>query len=406
MKIFYLAHRVPYPADKGEKIRTFHQINYLVEQGHQLTVFAPVEDAAEVGFAKDLQAKLGVNVVTAPLGSALWRKLSAVLTGQPVSQTHFFCPALLALLQQQLQTEQPDAVVCTSSAMAVYVQRAGLVSPTKRLCTLLMDFMDLDSDKWQQYAANSRGPMRWVYQREARLVAKAELQIYQQFDHCFFISDNEVQLFAKQLADASKVSVLANGLDTKTFYPASSPARPQAPVFLFTGVMNYKPNEDAVLWFVQSMWQQVLANYPAARFIIAGMQPSSRIVQLGKVAGIEVTGYVDDILPYYHQASIFIAPFRLARGVQNKILQAMACGLPVITTPLGAEGIACKPGEHLLTATTEADFIACIEQLLDSPRLQLALQTNGPELIRQHYSWDGVLQNLPALLQQRQEASA
>ncbi|MCH8537241.1 MAG: TIGR03087 family PEP-CTERM/XrtA system glycosyltransferase [Alkalimonas sp.] len=406
MNILYLAHRVPFPADKGEKIRTYHQIKYLVEQGHQLTILAPIEEVDEATFAAELQQTLPVKVVTAKLGSGLWRKVSALLTGQPISQTHFYSPELLVALKDLLTTVKLDAVVCTSSAMAIYLDRAGMFKECHRSATLLMDFMDLDSDKWQQYANNAAWPMRLVYQREAKLVAQAEQRIYQQFDHCFFISDNEVQLFARRQSDASKVSVLANGLDTSVFYPASSPATPVAPVFLFTGVMNYKPNEDAVLWFVQSMWQQVLAKYPGARFVIAGMQPSSRILQLAKIPGIEVTGYVDDILPYYHQASIFIAPFRLARGVQNKILQAMACGLPVITTPMGAEGIACQHGVHLLTASDEAEFVASIERLQAEPDLRLALQSNGPELIRQQYSWEGVLQTLPELLQQRQEASA
>ncbi len=406
MKILVLAHRVPYPADKGEKIRTYHQIKYLVEQGHQLTVLAPLEDDAEQGFAEALQQKLGIDVITARLGSGLGRKISAVLRGLAVSQSHFFSPALLAQFKQLLTTEQPDTVLCTSSAMALYLDHAGLSEQAKRDCTLLMDFMDLDSDKWQQYARQASIPMRWVYQREARLVARAERQIYQQFDRCFFISDNEVTLFSQQLTDASKVSVLANGLDTSAFYPASAPANATEPVFLFTGVMNYKPNEDAVLWFVQSMWAQVRQQYPSARFIIAGMSPSAKIQQLASQPGVEVTGYVDDILPYYHQASIFIAPFRLARGVQNKILQAMACGLPVITTPMGAEGIACQPGEHLLTAQTEAEFLQCIAEVQQNPALRQALQQNGPELIRQRYSWEGVLQPLQRILAAKEEASA
>lgn len=406
MKILVLAHRVPYPADKGEKIRTYHQIKYLVEQGHQLTVLAPLEDEAEQGFAEALQQKLGLDVITTRLGSGLGRKVSALLRGLAVSQSHFFSPELLAEFEQLLATGQPDAVLCTSSAMALYVERSGLTKQAKRQCSLLMDFMDLDSDKWRQYARQASIPMRWVYQREAWLVGRAERTIYQQFDRCFFISNNEVSLFSQQLAEASKVSVLANGLDTAAFYPAATPANPTDPVFLFTGVMNYKPNEDAVLWFVQSMWSQVRQQYPAARFIIAGMSPSAKIQQLATQPGVEVTGYVEDILPYYHQASIFIAPFRLARGVQNKILQAMACGLPVITTPMGAEGIACQPGEHLLTAHTETEFLQCIELVQQSATLRQALQQNGPELIRQQYSWEGVLQPLQTLLAAKAEGAA
>ena len=162
--------------------------------------------------------------------------------------------------------------------------------------------------------------------------------------------------------------------------------------------MDYLPIEDAVLWFVKSCWQQIITNWPEAKFLIVGMQPSQRIQQLAKLPGITVTGYVSDILPFYHQADIFIAPFRLARGVQNKILQAMACGLPVLTTSLGAEGIACSTGEHLLIANTEAEIIENISMLLTDEVLANKLSLAGPKLIQQKYSWEGALKELPELL--------
>ncbi len=398
VKVVYLSHRVPFPADKGEKIRTFHQLKYLLSKGIEITVFSPVSCDTELAFAQALQEKLPLKVETAKLEAAWIRKAKGLLTNRPISETHFYSVALAQKLKGYLENDMPDAIVCTSSAMASYLTAILKNNLLSSRCRLLMDFMDLDSDKWQQYASQSAWPLSWIYQREARLLAQAELAIYQQFDHCFFISANETTLFSKRLEENKKVSVLANGIDTEEFYPITKQMNTSAPVFLFTGVMDYLPNEDAVLWFVKSCWQQIITNWPEAKFLIAGMQPSQKIQQLAKLPGITVTGYVSDILPFYHQADIFIAPFRLARGVQNKILQAMACGLPVLTTSLGAEGIACSTGEHLLIANTEAEIIENISMLLTDEVLANKLSLAGPKLIQQKYSWEGALKQLPELL--------
>ena len=398
MKIIYLSHRIPFPADKGEKIRTFHQLKYLLAQGFDITVFSPVNDDNEALFAEQLEQALPLRVVTARLGAAWLRKVKGLVSQQALSVSHFYAATLAQQLKAAIQHSKPDAIVCTSSAMACYVEpllQQKIIPPS---CRLLMDFMDLDSDKWQQYAEKASGIWRWIYQREARLIAQAELSAHAVFDHCFFISENETSLFCARGATKAKVSVLANGIDTGEFYPSPKPLQQQAPVFLFTGVMDYLPNEDAVLWFVKSCWEHILQRWPQAQFIIAGMQPSQKIQQLARLKGITVTGYVNDILPYYHQADVFVAPFRLARGVQNKILQAMACGLPVVTTTLGAEGIACEQGEHILLADNEQDIIAQVSALLTDPALYAKLQQNGPALIQQQYSWEGVLQALPKLL--------
>lgn len=407
MDIMIVAHRVPYPADKGEKIRTFHQLKYLVEQGFQLTVFAPVERPQELEYASQLAQALSIKVITAPLPAAWWRKLKALCCNRAMSEMHFYSQALQQQLSAAVQASAPRAMLATSSAMAPYISKAVSQLGAAKRPLLLMDFMDLDSDKWRQYSVTAGWPMRWVYRREAKLVAQLEQQIYRNFDHCFFISANEVELFGQQLSDTAKVSVLANGLDTQAFYPAEPKATDQvatAPVFLFTGVMDYLPNEDAVLWFVEAMWPLIRQRYPQAKFYIAGMQPSKRIQQLEKQPGVIVTGYVDAILPYYQQADIFVGPFRLARGVQNKILQAMACGLPIVTTPLGAEGIACRAEQHLLLAATESEFVAAIFRLLEDQALRLTLRQQAVALISDHYSWDGVLQPLSKLLKEPGEA--
>ena len=258
--------------------------------------------------------------------------------------------------------------------------------------------MDLDSDKWKQYSTMSYWPMRWVYKREARLLAKLEHRIQQTFEHCFFISQNEVDLFHKQVGATQNVHVLGNGIDTSVFYPPEKKTNNTDPVFIFTGVMNYKPNIDAVLWFMKHAWGLIRNKYPEARFIIAGMNPSSAIQQLDRNLGIEVTGFIDDILPYYHQADYFVAPFTIARGVQNKILQAFACGLPVVTSSMGAEGIECRDGEHIIIAGTGEEYLQAINKLESSPSLKTKITDAALKLIHEKYSWNEKLKVLDSFL--------
>jgi glycosyltransferase involved in cell wall biosynthesis len=170
---------------------------------------------------------------------------------------------------------------------------------------------------------------------------------------------------------------------------------------LFTGVMNYKPNEDAVEWFVSAIWPGILAQWPDAEFIIVGMTPSQKVQQLGKKQGVTVTGFVEDIVPYYQKAHVFVAPFRLARGLQNKILQSLACGLPVVTTELGLEGINAEVGQDLLVADRAPTFLAEVKRLLTDESLYARLSRNGPQLVQRDHSWQSILQGLGTALEER-----
>lgn len=396
MKIVVLSHRIPFPANKGEKIRTFHQVQYLADCGHEITVLAPYEHAEEISYGKALEERLRIKAIMFPLRPKWLRLARGLVTNDALTLSYFYSAGLQKTFDRLVSSGDYDAVLCTGSAMAPYVFRnpelTGRDKPAP--LRLIMDFMDLDSDKWRQYQASSSLPMKLVYGREARLINRVELRSYQRFDECFFISANEVDLFSMQLPENRKLSVLGNGINISSFFPVREGDAARKPTFLFTGVMNYKPNEDAVLWFVDVLWERIRAEWPDAEFIIAGMDPSSRIKQLGKLPGITVTGLVEDIVPFYQKADIFVAPFRIARGVQNKILQALACGLPVITTRLGLEGINATPGEDILVADTEQEFFEAIKKILETETLYNRLSLNGVELIQREYSWDSVLQGL------------
>lgn len=404
MDIVFLSHRVPFPPNKGEKIRTFHQIKFLAQRGHRIQVLAPVAGEEDIRHMASLKQDYCQQTFHAPQPGPL-SYLRGLLTGQALSVSHFYLPALQRQLDQLLAAQKVDAIVCTSSSMAEYVfrseplRRAGNQRPA-----LVMDFMDLDSDKWRQYQKLKSFPMTLVYGREAKLIARYEQKIHQAFDACLFISQNEVDLFMQNNPELGRVHVVANGMDTETFRPAAGPKPQQGPNFLFTGVMDYLPNEDAVVWFVEGAWEQVRARYPDAQFFIAGMNPSHKVKALSRFPGIVVTGFVDDIREYFDKAHIFIAPFRLARGVQNKVLQAFGCALPTITTAMGCEGINCKPGEHVLVADTLEQTLAQIDWVMTHPEEAARIGRNAHDLMQREYSWNGKLAALESILSTRKAA--
>lgn len=394
MNILFITQRIPYPANKGEKIRSFHQIKHLAEQKNNITVLSPYEDDEELAFAEQLSLFENISSYCIKLDSKIRRLLIGLLKNESLSVANFYSDRLQCEIDSSIKQSSFDAIICTSSAMAKYIFRSKSLKNMPTRPMLLMDFMDLDSDKWQQYANTSRWPMKWIYQREAKLLASYEQKITQAFDISFFIADAEVALFKAQVKSTGKVLTLGNGMDTEVFSPAPISPNNLDPVFLFTGVMDYKPNIDAVVWFVEEVWTEILNQYPKARFIIAGMNPTTQIEELKRSKGIEVTGFVDDILPYYHQADYFVAPFRLARGVQNKVLQGFACGLPVISTPMGAEGIDCEDDKSILIASTAQEFLKQINRLEQNSSFKNIIIKNALELIYDHYSWQGKLQTL------------
>lgn len=398
MHILVLAHRLPYPPNKGEKIRTFHQIEYFMAQGYQVTVIAPSELPEDEKMAEALADKLNCRVV---LVAQKWRKLKmlkGLVSGQSLSVANFYSHRAQRAFDQQVATGQVDWVLCTASSMAEYIFNSTTLAASQ--ARLMMDFMDLDSDKWRQYSEHSKWPMRLLYRREQKLLTVYEKRIHQAFEYCFFVSQQEVDLFNSVLAGECRAQAVGNGIDLELFTLHNYANKPQPAQFLFTGVMDYQPNIDAVLWFAEYVWPQVQARFPGAEFVIAGMNPVKSVKALADDSSIIVTGFVDDIMPYYAAARIFVAPFRLARGVQNKVLQALACGIPVVATPMGAEGIHCSPEQGLCVAESASEFYAVIESLMTNPQAAEALAGQARQAIEAQYSWPSQLKRMNQIIRE------
>lgn len=398
MNILFIAQRVPYPANKGEKIRSFNQIKFLAELGHHIHVISPIEGEYDIQYNNQLAQLNNISCSHHSLSPKPFRLLKGLLKNEPLSVANFYSRGLQVKIDKALKEKTFDAIICTSSAVAKYLFSSCVYSTLVTPPKLIMDYMDLDSDKWQQYAAKSRFPMKLVYQREAKLISKYEVKIQKFFDACFFIADAEVNLFKQTTGHVNNVHTLGNGMNTEEFYPATPPPNNPGPKFIFTGVMDYKPNVDAVVWFVEECWRGIIKHYPDAEFIIAGMNPNLTVLNLKKYPSITITGFVDDILPFYHKADYFIAPFRLARGVQNKVLQAFACGLPVISTSMGAEGINCRNNQEILLANTSKEFIEKVLLLEQNKSVAKKISSAALSLIKKEYTWQGKLKPLQDFL--------
>ena len=398
VKTLYLAQRIPYPPNKGEKIRTFHQIKYLLENGHEIFLCSPYSSAEELELFGKFADNYGVHIEKAGLGAKAVRYLAGLFSHKPLSVANFYNKKLQHAVDRIVAEEGIQNIVCTSSSMAEYVFNCSTLPAGKHRPRLVMDFMDMDSDKWRQYGDSAAVPIKWIFKRESTLLAKYEQEVYRFFDASFFISRAEVDLFCQKNKCVDRPLAIGNGIDYQSYAPAALVPENRDPVFIFTGVMDYRPNVDAVIWFTKHVWPRVIRSHPESRFIIAGMNPAPAIMALAKGKGIEITGFVDDILPYYHQSDFFVAPLRIARGVQNKILQAFSCGLPVISTSMGAEGIEYIEGKHILIADTPDDFFNRIEMLVNDGELTRSLKDNAMQLVKEHYSWEAKLVDLLAIL--------
>ncbi len=404
MKILYLAHRIPYPPNKGDKIRSFHEIRCL-SKNHEIHLACLADDPADLGYEKDLQGFCRrVSVVQLKRARAKLRGAVFLLSGRALSVGYFHSKALQETVNRWLSSENYDAVICFSSPMAEYIFRG----PAQTNTALTMDFCDVDSDKWTQYAAEADFPMRFVYTLENRRLLRYEMRVNRAFDHSVFVSEPEAKLFKALFPDAGNVHTVSNGVDYEYFSPDSIVSglpddlnAPDAPKLVFTGAMDYHANVDGVLWFANEVFPGILNHYPKALFYIVGSNPAPQLTELAERPGIRVTGFVDDVRPYYRKADVCVIPLRLARGVQNKVLEAMSMGRPVVATTKANQGILAHSGKHLMIEDTPTGFQRTVLSLLADRDKAETLGRRAREYVRGKYDWDRNMSGLEALLERR-----
>jgi sugar transferase (PEP-CTERM/EpsH1 system associated) len=387
--ILFLAHRLPYPPDRGDKIRGFNVLNFLaVRRRVHLVAFA--DDA------KDLQHDTALADY-ADSRSIVWRGRSravaavqALLRNKPVSLTAFEEPGLHAAVAAVLEREEIEAIYVFSGQMAQYLPR----DPKVRV---IMDFVDMDSAKFAAYGAGARGPKAWMMRREARLLGSFERDVARHVDASLFVSEPEAALF-REATGAEQVFAVENGVDTSFFDPDAAFDRPTiaGPLIVFTGQMDYAPNVEAVRWFAQAIFPSILSRHPDARFAIVGRAAGETVTALAAQPGVMVTGEVADVRGWLAAASVVVAPLKLARGVQNKVLEAMAMARPIVASEAAAEGI--DHGGTIRVGGTAEEIATEVGMLLADPLAAERLGQAGRAQVQRRYTWAARLAPLEAIL--------
>jgi len=387
-RILYVTHRLPYPPAGGAKVRAFHSIRHLAAH-NTVTVAAPVRDAEEAEAAREL-AKLCAGVLTAPIGRtrALAQALWQAGTARPASLGYFHAPVLARRIASFLQREPVDLIVVHCSAVAHYVEKLG-TSPK------VLDFVDMDSRKWLDYSRVTGFPKNLVHAWEGWTLGRRERRLARQFDLSVVATAQEADTL-RALAGEVPSAVVRNGVDLAFFHPSRTPYAPDR--ICFIGRMDYFPNEQAMVAFCRDVLPRIQARRPRARLTIVGADPTPAVWSLARQPGVEVTGSVEDVRPYVWRAAVTVAPLQLARGTQNKILESMAMGVPVVASDLAARGVDAVPGEHLLAATTPAETAEMVLRLLEDPAERARLGAAGRALVAARYSWSTTLRDLEACL--------
>jgi sugar transferase (PEP-CTERM/EpsH1 system associated) len=388
-RIVFWCQRVPWPPDRGDRITTWHFLQHFLARGAEVRVGCFREEPRDADGIEYLATRC--REVVAPPLSRRWRKLASLrglLTGEALTLP-FFRHLRLTAAARTWSAEPPDLVWVYSSSMAQY----ALPMPA---AAKVMQFAELDSDKWRQYAAVSGAAGRFVYGREARTLLAFEAKVARAFTRSVVVSDVERQLFRERIPDVDP-AVLPNGVDVEHFTSAGDRER-EPHTAIFTGVMDYEPNVDAVVWFADACWPAVRARVPDARLLVVGSRPTAKVQALAQRPGITVTGRVPETPPWFDRAAVAIAPLRLARGVQNKVLEAMSMSLPVVVSPNAAQGLGDVPAAAAAIADGAEATTAAVTRWFVDPPAARAAGVAAARWVREHWRWQRMYERCDALL--------
>jgi polysaccharide biosynthesis protein PslH len=391
LRILYLCHRIPYPPNKGEKIRAFHQLRALSAR-HELDLFTLSDETS------DTSEQSGLNrycrSVTVAKVNPTWhrlRALSYVFGRTPLTVPYFYSSELQQEINQAISSRSYDRIFIYCSSMAQYVDNIADI-PT------VMDLVDVDSDKWRQYAAFSRFPMSALYRREGSCLREYEVAACERTSCTVVTTEREAEI-VRLLSERIRVHVIPNGVDTAYFSPEAVIPHPGVPTIVFTGDMSYYPNVQAVAYFAQSVFPLIVSKIRDARFLIVGRNPASSVRALAKIKNVEVTGFVPDVRPYLAQSQVSVAPFSIAAGIQNKILEALAYGIPVVANPKAVQGLSQGAANAVQIANDAPDMAEKIVQLLRDPSACRALGAASRQQVTADYNWENALNKLIRLVE-------
>jgi len=387
MRILMLAHRLPYPPTTGDRVRAFHVAQALAAR-HQLTLACPLDGRRELAAVRELRT-LVPDVECAPLGLLQRRAsaLAALASGFPLSVRYFTSRALAARIRQRAAAERFDVTYASSSSMAQYAPPG---------VPLLMDFVDVDSEKFARYGQESRGPMRWIYRLEAARLRRYERAVAARARVSVFVTAAEAALF-RTIAPDAVTAVVPNGVNPEYFRPMWYRAS-DVPTIVFTGALDYFPNIDGVRYFSEAILPLIRRQIPRVRFLIVGRRPHRLVWALRRQRAIEIAADVPDVRPYLAQGHVAVVPLRIARGIQNKVLEAMAMGLTVVTLPGPAQGIDARDGADWFVEHTAEAFASRVVRLLSASTERMRVGRQARQLIEEQYAWRQILPRVETLV--------
>ena len=389
MRILFLTHRLPYAPNRGDRLRAYHTLQWL-RQRASVELVSLVHDNDEASHVDEVRAFVSrvTPLRVGALGNYV-RAAATLVTDAPLTHALLDAPGIDATVNEIVEVRRPDVVFAFGSGMG----RLALAAPLSAL-PLILDLVDVDSRKWHELSESSRWPLSWLYRRESRTLGAFEARAATAAVATLVVNEREAAI-ARSLAPAANVQVIANGVELERLRPVSAPSDRARVVFC--GVMNYAPNDQGMRWFISEVWPIVKRQRPDATLAVVGADPHRSFEALcaGDPA-IEVTGRVPDVRPWLWESAVGIAPLHVARGLQNKALEAIAAGLPIVITPAVADGLPAEALPAALVAQSREDFAQQVLQLLSLTPDARRARASAAALGAMH--WANTLRPLSELL--------
>jgi sugar transferase (PEP-CTERM/EpsH1 system associated) len=392
MRILFLTHRLPYPPDKGERIRAFYELKHLAGN-HEVDLYCFADSAADAKYQEQCRS-LCRDVYVEVLGRAgrLVQTVLAAASQKPMSLGFFYSRTFAEAVENALVKNSYDLIFVNCSSMGQYI-------PVLTSAPIVVDFVDADSSKWQQYARTCRPPKSWLFAREARLVKSFEQNLLHQASLSLAVTGHDAEELRNASSGRCAVEVVSNGVEVPdvTRFEIDDSIRCLQPFVVFVGTMSYRPNADAAENFARAIFPKVRRRYPELQFVIVGRDPAPQVCRLGAIPGVQVLGSVPDVYPYFRHAELTVAPFRISQGFHNKIVESLAVGTPVITSSRAAAGVGLSEEAGLFTANSATEFVVVVDSLLADVDLRTQIRKSAPE-VRRSLRWEVRLERLDRLI--------